>query len=93
MPSDCEIEEFRLSEDPKDFEEFEQLSLSELQLGRKSGAMILAIRNGANLITNPSGNVELAPDQLLIALGSKPELEHLRVLLGKTLNRVEKMSC
>ncbi len=90
--SKCEIEEFLLTGDPKKFTHFNQCSLSELQLGRKSGAMILAIREKSNLITNPGGDMRLAPGQLLIALGSKKELGKLRELLGETLVNVERMS-
>lgn len=43
--SDCEVEEFQLSADPHRLEGLEGRTLAELQLGRRSGAMVLAIRN------------------------------------------------
>tara|TARA_B100000700_G_scaffold328672_1_gene447291 strand:- start:2808 stop:3890 length:1083 start_codon:yes stop_codon:yes gene_type:complete len=91
--SNCEIEELLLSKDSTVFASFENLSLAELQLGRKSGAMILAIRNSEELITNPSGDVKIGPGQLLVALGNKKELSHLKRLLGKALLNVEKVNC
>ena len=78
--SKCEIEEFLLSSDIKDFQKLEHRTLSGLELGRQSGAMILAIRDGDNLIANPGRDVEIGPGQLLIALGSKKELLKLNRL-------------
>ena len=46
-------------------------SLAELELGRRSGAMVLAIRENGKLIANPGGDTQMAPGQLLIVLGSK----------------------
>ncbi len=90
--SQCEIEEFVLTKDLKKFQPIRHRSLEELQLGHKSGAMVLAIRDGTKLITNPGGDVEIAPGQMLIALGSKTELGRLRGLLGETLLNVEKVN-
>ncbi len=91
--SQCEIEEFLLSSDLEDFQNLKNRSLSGLELGRQSGAMILAIRDGKNLIANPGRDVEIAPGQLLIALGSTIELARLRKLLGQALVKVEKINC
>ncbi len=90
--SQCEIEEFLLTSDLSKFKDLASRSLSGLELGRQSGAMVLAIRDGANLIANPGRDVEIAPGQLLIALGSKKQLLRLRELLGKTLSNVEKIT-
>ena len=91
--SQCEIEEFLLASDPTKFKYFESCSLSGLELGRQSGAMILAIRDGTNLITNPGSDIEIGPGQALIALGSKKELLKLKELLGIVLLNVEKINC
>ena len=90
--SQCEIEEFLLSSDLEKFKNLKNLSLSGLELGRQSGAMVLAIRDGKELITNPGGDVEIGPGQLLIALGSKKELSRLKELLGSILINVEKIN-
>ncbi len=90
--SGCEIEEFLLTSDPNEFQKLQNKSLSEVQLGRQSGAMVLAIRDGANLVTNPGGNMKLSPGQVLVVLGSKQQLAKLRGLLGKTLCNVETMT-
>ncbi len=90
--SDCEIEEFLLSDDREKFLRLGYRSLSELELGRESGAMVIAIRDGQKLITNPSSSARLGPGQMLIALGSKEELSKLRAMLGETLLNVEKIN-
>ncbi len=91
--SECEIEEFFLINDSSKFDHFACRSLLGLELGKKSGAMILAIRDGKELIANPSPNIEIGPGQALIALGSKKELLTLRELLGRALLGVEKINC
>ena len=90
--SDFEIEEFRLSQDPQQFRHLIKRSLSELQLGRRSGAMVLAIRDDSKLMANPGGEVELSPGQLVVVLGSKSQLSKLRGLLGDALDTVESMA-
>jgi voltage-gated potassium channel len=94
--SECEVEELLLSSDPQHLGELNGRSLAELQLGRRSGALVLAIRNphGAGspetaLLANPSGEVRLAPGQLLVVMGSQEQLERLTNLLGSALARVD----
>jgi voltage-gated potassium channel len=94
--SECEVEELLLSSDPEQLGPLNGRSLAELQLGRRSGALVLAIRNptgagapGAALLANPSGEVRLAPGQLLVVMGSQDQLERLTDLLGSALAGVD----
>jgi len=99
--SDCEVEEFLLSEHPDRLGDLNGASFSELQLGRRSGALVLAIRNPASsqlstgtvesLIANPGGDIRLAPGQLLVVMGSKRQLQRFGELLGSALAGVESM--
>jgi voltage-gated potassium channel len=99
--SDCEVEEFQLSDDPRRLGDLNGASLSELQLGRRSGALVLAIRNPAAsalasgslepLLANPGGDVRLGPGQLLVVMGSKLQLQRFGDLLGPALAGVEAM--
>ena len=102
--SDCEVEEFQLSDDPRRLGDLDGRSLAELQLGRRSGALVLAIRNPlpepspsarapqeSPLIANPGGNVCLAPGQLLVVMGSQQQLQRFADLLGGALTGVETM--
>ena len=99
--SDCEVEEFQLSEHPEHLGQLNGASLAELQLGRRSGALVLAIRNPAAsqlstgaadpLLANPGGDVRLSPGQLLVVMGSKQQLQRFGDLLGTALAGVESM--
>ncbi|QNJ29705.1 potassium channel protein [Synechococcus sp. A15-24] len=90
--SDFEIEEFQLSRDPLHLMDIRGRSLAELELGRRSGALVLAIRDRSELIANPGGETQLAPGQLLIVLGSKPQLKRFQDLLGEAVDSIETMA-
>lgn len=83
--SECEIEEFKLTDEETRFLAIPNRSLSGLNLGAKSGAMILAIKDDNKLTSKPSGNKEIEPGQILIAMGSKEDLYRLRNLLKNLL--------
>jgi voltage-gated potassium channel len=96
--SDCEVEEFQLSSNGDDLGQINGASLAELELGRRTGAMVLAVRPPADgllnpwrggsertLIANPGGHVRLGPGQLLVVMGSKEQLSLLSDLLGAAL--------
>ena len=87
--SECEIEEFELSNDISLFETAEKITLLELGIGKKSGAKILAIKEDEKLITNPGGDFLLQPGQVLIAFGSKEQLTTFNRLLGNLVVSVE----
>ncbi len=80
--SECEIEEFELSNDISLFENSGKRTLLELGIGKKSGAKILAIKEDQKLITNPGGEFLLQPGQILITFGSRDQLDTLAGLLG-----------
>ncbi|MFN6339862.1 MAG: NAD-binding protein, partial [Cyanobacteriota bacterium] len=51
--SDCEVEEFQLSEDPAQLGALNGRTLAELDLRGRSGALVLAIRMPAPAVVNP----------------------------------------
>ena len=87
--SECEIEEFELSNDISLFENSGKRTLLELGIGKKSGAKILAIKEDQKLITNPGGEFLLQPGQILITFGSRDQLNTLAGLLGNLLTSTE----
>tara|TARA_Y100001933_G_scaffold136840_1_gene135946 strand:- start:499 stop:1554 length:1056 start_codon:yes stop_codon:yes gene_type:complete len=87
--SECEIEEFELSNDIILFEDSNKSSISEYGIGNKSGAKILAIKENQRLITNPGGDFLLQPGQVLIAFGSRDQLNILEGLLGNLVVSIE----
>jgi voltage-gated potassium channel len=95
--SDCEVEEFRLSDNREDLGSLAGSSLAEVQLGRRTGALVLAIlepeiastsESTPRLIANPGSDVRLAPGQMLVVMGSKEQLERVGDLLGQALSSV-----
>ena len=84
--SDYEIEEFQLSHDPALLRSIEGRSLSELRLGRRSGALVIAIRVRGRLVANPGGDRLLEPGQVLIVLGSRHQLKQFQALLGTAID-------
>ena len=51
--SDCEVEEFQLSDDPQRLGDLNGRSLAELDLRGRTGALVLAIRSPAPAMINP----------------------------------------
>ncbi len=51
--SDCEVEEFQLSDDPERLGDLNGRSLGELHLRSRTGALVLAIRNPEPALVNP----------------------------------------
>ena len=87
--SECEIEEFELSNDISLFENSGKRTLLELGIGKKSGAKILAIKEDQKLITNPGGEFLLQPGQILITFGCRDQLNTLAGLLGNLVTSAE----
>lgn len=89
--SDFGIEEFHLSHDPLRMMGLIHCSFAELQIIQRSGVLLLAVRDGSNLIANPSEDHKIAPGQMLVVLGSKSQLAHFRDLLGDAVESIEAM--
>ena len=84
--SDYAIEEFQLSHAAALLRHIAGCSLAELGLGRRSGALVLAIRVKGRLVANPGGDRLLEPGQVLIVLGSRRQLKQFQDLLGKAVD-------
>jgi len=86
--SDCEVEEFLLSSDAADLGRLNGLSLGELELGRRTGALVLAVRQPrrqAEAGLQYRGTSYALPDQELVANpGREFELQpgQLLVVMG-----------
>jgi voltage-gated potassium channel len=97
--SDCEVDEFQLSDDPRLLGDLNGSTLAELELRRRTGALVLAVRTSdllqgrgeSTLIANPGGEVRLGPGQLLVVLGSQSQLASFADLLGPALVDVAEM--
>ncbi len=56
-------------------------TLQELQLRKQSGATIVAIYRDGQHLANPAPDSTLFPDDILVLLGNKDELERAKNLL------------
>lgn len=68
--SDCEVEEFRLSANPGDLGRLLGMSLGELQLGRRTGALVLAVQPAPpaqDVVRQYRGTTYKLEEQTLIA--------------------------
>jgi voltage-gated potassium channel len=67
--SDCEVEEFRLSSNPSDLGSLQGLTLGDLQLGRRTGALVLAVKSPASSdqVRQYRGSRYQQPDDALVA--------------------------
>ncbi len=63
-------------------------SIKDLQIRKKFGVTVLALKRGVNLITNPSADEKMMADDVTVVLGGPEGISNLSVLL----NAPEKMS-
>ncbi len=63
-------------------------AISETQIRQKSGATIIGVKKGEELITNPSPNLILEPGDVVYAFGTSEQLNSLEKLaVGSTNNK------
>ena len=83
--SDCEIEEFKLTENIDKIRQFTIKNDQEINLSKPLGAQLLATKVSGKLTCNPKVNITLCPGMILIFLGSKEQLESIRNTLREVL--------
>ena len=76
--SDCEIEEFQLTENIEKLKNFTNQNEKDFNLSKLGGAQLLATKVSGKLKGNPKDNVELSPGMILIFLGSQEQLEKIK---------------
>ena len=83
--SDCEIEEFKLTEDIATIETFRSQNEYVFEISKRGEALLLATRVSGQLIGNPKNKVSISPGMILIFLGSQEQLNRIRVHLKEVL--------
>ena len=83
--SNCEIEEFKLTENIEIINNFINKTEQEFDLSKTKGALLLATKVSGKLIGNPIDKVTLSPGMILIFLGSQDQLEKIRDRLSEVL--------
>ncbi len=87
--SDCEIEEFRLTEDVDKINIFRSQPENEIDRSNFGGALLLAKKISGKLIGNPIDKLKLSPGMILIFLGSQEQLENIRKKLKDILVKTQ----
>ncbi len=71
---DSEIETVRI----KEGSQIAGKTLAEVGFRKKFGVTVLAIQRGKETITNPSGDIKLVPEDIVILIGTRAELQVFR---------------
>jgi len=83
--SDCEIEEFKLTENIDKIDIFRSKTENIIDFSRRGEALLLATKVSGQLMGNPKDKVSLSPGMILIFLGSQKQLNRIRVQLKEVL--------
>ena len=76
--SNCEIEEFKLTDDLEKIKNFTTNKLNDFNYTKLGGALLLATKVSGTLRGNPTDMFTLSPGMTLIFLGSQEQLESAR---------------
>ena len=87
--SDCEIEEFKLTENRETINNFISRSGKVFNFWNPDDALLLATKISGQLRSNPIHNVSISPGLILIFLGSQEQLERIRVSLKDILENTQ----
>ena len=84
-----QIERIQLTTSQEEFSRLPGRSLAEIQLGARSGVLVLAIGSSRGVQVNPGGQAVLQPGDQLILLGSSRQRRAAEALLGLVAARVD----
>ncbi len=77
--SDCEIEEFKLTDNIEKIEIFNNQTKNVFDFSKRGEALLLATKVSGELQGNPKNKVPISPGMILIFLGSQEQLNRIRV--------------
>ena len=83
--SDCEIEEFKLTDDIEKIEIFNNQTQNPFDFSKRGEALLLATKVSGQLTGNPKEKISIYPGMILIFLGSKGQLNRIRLQLKEVL--------
>ena len=83
--SDCEIEEFKLTDNIEKIDIFRSQSEDSFDLYKHGEALLLATKVSGKLVGNPKDKISITPGMILIFLGSQEQLNRLRVYFKEVL--------
>ena len=85
--SDCEIEEFKITENIEKIELFISRNETLLDFSRLGEALLLATKVSGKLTGNPKDKAYISPGMVLIFLGSQAQLDRVRDYLDDVLQK------
>ncbi len=83
--SDCEIEEFKLTENVDKIDIFNSQNENICNFSKTGEALLLATKVSGQLMGNPKDTLSISPGMILIFLGSQDQLNKIRVNLKDVL--------
>ncbi|TGG93680.1 MAG: potassium channel protein [Aphanocapsa feldmannii 277cV] len=83
------IESIQLSHSQAAFDKLPGQTLADLNLGFRSGVLVLAIRSAQGVQANPGGQATLSPGDQLILLGSQRQRQAAERVLGLAAESIE----
>ncbi len=83
--SNCEIEEFKLTNNIDKIDIFKSQTENNLDLSKPGEAVLLAAKVSGKLIGNPKDKLSISPGMILIFLGSQEQLKRIRFRLREVL--------
>ncbi len=86
--SDCEIEEFKLTENLEKIEIFNNQTKNVFDFSKRGEALLLASKVSGQLLGNPKEKITISPGMILIFLGSQEQLNRIRVHLKDVLVKI-----
>lgn len=87
--TEYQIECIQLTRSQEEFVRLPGRSLAEIQLGARSGVLVLAINSSRGVQVNPGGHAVLHPGDQLVLLGSPRQRRAAEALLGLVAAHVE----
>ncbi len=85
--SDCEIEEFKLTENIEKIEIYQSHNKNYFDFSKQGEALLLATKVSGQLKGNPIDKVSISPGMILIFLGSQAQLKRIKVQLNDVLEK------
>ena len=83
--SDCEIEEFKLTDNIEKIDTFRCHSEGAFDFSKQGEALLLATKVSGNLFGNPKDKISITPGMILIFLGSQEQLNRVRFYFKEVL--------
>ena len=83
--SDCEIEEFKLTDNIEKIDTFRFHSEDTFDFSKQGEALLLATKVSGNLFGNPKDKISITPGMILIFLGSQEQLNRVRSYFKEVL--------